>query len=295
MEDAHISDINKGINQRYHIFGVFDGHGGKEVSQFAKKYFTNELLSYITLYNGNIQKSLKSTFLKIDELLISDKGKKDLIKFRELSIKEDMQQNNKNTDSTLKPNSQFTDINDIIYNTGCTACVCIIDTKDKKMYFANAGDSRAVLCRNGKAQAMSIDHKPELELEKQRIYKAKGWIIGGRVNGNLNLSRGLGDLEYKQNKDLSPDAQIITANPDIRVESIDDSCDFIIIGCDGIWDCLTNDEAVNIIKDNLSNKSSQKISFYLENLLDNICAVDKLNVKGIGCDNMTIIVIVFKK
>ena len=50
---------------------------------------------------------------------------------------------------------------------------------------------------------MSFDHKPDLEWEKDRIKKAGGKVIGGRINGNLNLSRSLGDLEYKKDKNLS--------------------------------------------------------------------------------------------
>ena len=85
----------------------------------------------------------------------------------------------------------------------------------KNLYFANAGDSRSVLCKNGVAEAKSEDHKPEMDSEKTRIYKADGWISDGRVKGNLNLTRGFGDLEYKQNKKLKPEDQMITANPDI--------------------------------------------------------------------------------
>ena len=50
---------------------------------------------------------------------------------------------------------------------------------------------------------MSYDHKPDDEEERERIKKAGGEIFDGRVNGNLNLSRSLGDLEYKKNKNLS--------------------------------------------------------------------------------------------
>ena len=52
------------------------------------------------------------------------------------------------------------------FSRGCTACICIID-KTKKKYFANVGDSRVILCKNRKAFRMSIDHKPELEIEKK--------------------------------------------------------------------------------------------------------------------------------
>jgi serine/threonine protein phosphatase PrpC len=68
---------------------------------------------------------------------------------------------------------------------------------NKKLFVANAGDSRAVLGRAGKAVPLSFDHKPENEEEKDRIHKAGSTIQEGRVDGNLNLSRSLGDLKYK--------------------------------------------------------------------------------------------------
>jgi serine/threonine protein phosphatase PrpC len=65
------------------------------------------------------------------------------------------------------------------------------------------GDSRAVLCRGGKAIPLSVDHKPAAASERERITAAGGFLsdIGGitRVNGNLNLSRAIGDLRYKMN------------------------------------------------------------------------------------------------
>ena len=81
---------------------------------------------------------------------------------------------------------------------------------------ANAGDSRCVLSRGGQAVAMSNDHKPEDHIEHQRIYNAGCTIVDGRVNGNINLSRAIGDLEYKENKSLPPEEQAVTAFPDIK-------------------------------------------------------------------------------
>ena len=60
------------------------------------------------------------------------------------------------------------------------------------------------MCNKEIVQAMSEVHKPEMESEKNRIYKANGWISDGRVKDCLNLTRGLGDLEYKQNKNFKP-------------------------------------------------------------------------------------------
>lgn len=69
-----------------------------------------------------------------------------------------------------------------------------------KYIVANAGDSRSVLCRSGKAIDLSKDHKPEDKTEEDRIRKAGGTITMGRVNGGLNLTRSFGDFDYKQNK-----------------------------------------------------------------------------------------------
>lgn len=63
---------------------------------------------------------------------------------------------------------------------------------------------------------LSHDHKPTNPDEKKRIFAAGGYVANGRVDGNLNLSRAVGDLFYKQNKELPAKAQRITAYPDVR-------------------------------------------------------------------------------
>lgn len=76
-------------------------------------------------------------------------------------------------------------------DSGSTAVLAMI--KNKKLYVANAGDSRCILSRGGKAIDMSVDHKPEDEVEKNRIEAAGGKVTEeGRVNGGLNLSRAIG-------------------------------------------------------------------------------------------------------
>jgi len=73
----------------------------------------------------------------------------------------------------------------------------------EKYYVANAGDSRCVLfTKENKVIPLSEDHKPDDELEKKRIEHAGGIVSEGRINGNLNLSRAIGDLEFKNNKEL---------------------------------------------------------------------------------------------
>lgn len=106
-------------------------------------------------------------------------------------------------------------------HAGATAVVAVLTPVDKDcsafhLTIANAGDSRAVLCRDGTAVPLSLDHKPTDARELSRIQKAGGFVteFGGRVNGNLNLSRSLGDLKYKQVPNVPLAEQLITADPD---------------------------------------------------------------------------------
>lgn len=129
---------------------------------------------------------------------------------------------------------------------GCTANVVLIVPDDPTtnspgtIFCANAGDSRCVLSVNGKSVPLSVDHKPQNATERARIQKAGGFINKeGRVNGNLNLSRAIGDLMYKKNKRLPPKDQIISAMPDIRSYALS-KADFLIMGCDGIWEFHSN-------------------------------------------------------
>ncbi len=76
-------------------------------------------------------------------------------------------------------------------DSGCTAVVAVV--RGNELVVANAGDSRCVLCRDGQAVDLSIDHKPEDPEEQARISKAGGRVtMDGRVNGGLNLSRAIG-------------------------------------------------------------------------------------------------------
>jgi serine/threonine protein phosphatase PrpC len=99
---------------------------------------------------------------------------------------------------------------------------------------ANAGDSRVVLCRKqGYTEAMSFDHKPMSDIESKRISEAGGFVNQfGRVNGNLNLSRSIGDLKYKQVPNITPAKQMITAEPDIKSVTLNDEDEFVILACD---------------------------------------------------------------
>jgi serine/threonine protein phosphatase PrpC len=176
---------------------------------------------------------------------------------------------------------------------GCTAVVALKRGND--LYVANAGDSRAVLCRaDGEALALSEDHKPAHATERERILAAGGFLseIGGvcRVNGNLNLSRAIGDLKYKQNAGLHARDQIITAQPDVRHVRLDPGRDrFLLLACDGVWDVMTNQEAVDFVSARLDEGRTAAQAAC--DLIDACLAPDPKEARGVGCDNMTAIVV----
>lgn len=108
------------------------------------------------------------------------------------------------------------------------------------------------------------------------------------MNGNLNLSRALGDLEYKNNSKLPPEEQMITANPDIE-KIKNENIDFIIMGCDGIWEVKSNKDMVEWVDKRL--KENKEKGMILEDLLNELVAKEK--GMEYGMDNMSSILITF--
>jgi len=153
-------------------------------------------------------------------------------------------------------------------NAGCTANVVLI--VQGTIYCANSGDSRSVVSEKGIVSPLSEDHKPENEIELTRVRKAGGEVIQGRVNGNLNLSRALGDLEYKVNENggTDPKTFMITAFPDVSERDFSSDISLIILGCDGIWECRSNQQIVDSFKEQNVVLKDQCAKF-----LDSILAV----------------------
>ncbi|XP_023214259.1 probable protein phosphatase 2C T23F11.1, partial [Centruroides sculpturatus] len=118
----------------------------------------------------------------------------------------------------------------------------------------NVGDSRAVASVGGRVQQLSFDHKPSNESETKRIIAAGGWVEFNRVNGNLALSRALGDFVFKKNDKKPPEEQIVTAYPDVVVREVTPDHEFIVLACDGIWDVLSNEDVVDFIRSRVAAK-----------------------------------------
>jgi serine/threonine protein phosphatase PrpC len=142
--------------------------------------------------------------------------------------------------------------------SGCTA-VCTIITPTH-IICANVGDSRCVIGSEGKTIAMTEDHKPSNPQEKERIESAGGFVLMDRVNGELAMSRALGDFRYKQqpipdvddpDKELpvlDDSSYMVICYPDISVyERKADKDEVLILACDGVWDEVGNEEAVQYL------------------------------------------------
>ncbi|KAF4666535.1 hypothetical protein FOZ61_007929 [Perkinsus olseni] len=194
-----------------------------------------------------------------------------------------------------------------VLNVGCTAVTALL-TKTH-LVVANAGDSRAILCEcilTAVLGALSHDHKPNSDEEKRRIEAAGGYVeeitltskyaaatiaaTQYRVNGNLNLSRAIGDHEYKKRDDLKPEQQIICSTPDIIVEKLTPEDEFFVLACDGVWDVMSNEDAIDFIRPRIAN-GQKKLSEIVEELLDHCMADDPKLSEGIGGDNMTCILV----
>ena len=140
----------------------------------------------------------------------------------------------------------------------------------------------------GEAKPLSYDHKPVNKTENSRIVAAGGFVEFGRVNGNLALSRALGDFEFKQNQNLPAEQQIVTADPDIISHTSTAEDEFLVIACDGIWDVLKNQEVVDFVRRCIAQR--KELHEICELMMDKCLAPDS-DWGGVGCDNMTVMLV----
>ncbi|KAA8907835.1 phosphatase 2C-domain-containing protein [Sphaerosporella brunnea] len=259
MEDAHaaILDLQNPekptkpttVEERLSFFGVYDGHGGDKVALFSGENVHKILAKQAAFEAGNFEQALKDGFLATDRAILQDIRYEDEV-------------------------------------SGCTASAALVT--HNKIYVANAGDSRTVLGVKGRAKPLSFDHKPQNEGEKARIMAAGGFVDFGRVNGNLALSRAIGDFEFKKSAKLPPEQQIVTAYPDVVVHDISEDDEFIVVACDGIWDCQSSQAVVEFVRRGIAAK--QELHRICENMMDN-CLASNSETGGVGCDNMTMVII----
>jgi len=247
-EDKHSIILNmggqNGGQKNVNIYAVFDGHGGKQVSQYVNenlpKYFLDKRVQYpvsknyvVNVYN-HLQNSIKK--------------------------------------------------NAYAKHTGSTGLVVVHFKHGEEIYvnIINNGDSRCVLCRDNFAMPLTKDHKPNWPEEYHRITQLGGEIefdgFDWRIK-DLSVSRAFGDL------DATP---YVTHLPDIFRYRLDKNDKFIVLGCDGLYDVLSNFEIVNFVLINCYDNALKKRHNNFGNIAKKLA---DFAIKKGSKDNVTVIVV----
>ncbi|KAF5176296.1 kinase and PP2C-like domain-containing protein [Thalictrum thalictroides] len=213
MEDTHFLMPQLGNEKDFHLFGIFDGHRGAAAAEFSARAIPGFLqnLDSTTSPSGALSEAFVQTDVAFrNELVIQIQSKR----------------------VTQKD-----------WHPGCTAIVSLIISN--KLFVANAGDCRTILCRGGRAIALSEDHVASHLGERERVVKAGGqvrwqvdtWRVGAAA---LQVTRSIGD------DDLKP---AVTAEPEVTETTLTCEDEFLVMASDGLWDVVSNDEVVSIIRD----------------------------------------------
>ncbi|PPQ98607.1 hypothetical protein CVT24_003940 [Panaeolus cyanescens] len=117
------------------------------------------------------------------------------------------------------------------------------------LYSANAGDARGVLCRAGRAVRLTYDHKGSDKQEAKRITDAGGFVMSGRVNGVLAVTRSLGDSSMKE---------FVVGAPYTTETELCDEDEFVILACDGLWDVIGDQGAVDLVRDTFDAQAASE-------------------------------------
>jgi protein phosphatase 2C family protein 2/3 len=267
MEDAHfvLGGVELGGIGPCDIMGVFDGHVNDITAKYCAEQFPNILREEMARH-PTIPEALVSAYIRVDK------------------------------------EHQASSIPGPI--GGSTAIIIVVT--ERQFIVANAGDCRAVLYKGGAGYTpLSTDHKPNDELESQRILAARCDVQNGRVmlsgtNSGLSVSRAIGDYAYKT-ADMPWELQPITCMPDVRVFERSAEDEFLVVACDGIWEDVP-DAPPEKNKENFIGKVFRQIGTSDEALLRNeserilqeLIASTASDDVRIGCDNMTLVGMFFR-
>lgn len=159
--------------------------------------------------------------------------------------------------------------------------ICLTMRSFRTMLIANAGDSRAVLGKRGRAVELSRDHKPNCTSERLRIEKLGGVIYDGYLNGQLSVARALGDWHIKGSKGSSCP---LSCEPELEEIVLTEEDEFLVMGCDGLWDVMSSQCAVTMVRKELMlHNDPEKCSRSLV----------KEALQRNTCDNLTVVVVCF--
>jgi protein phosphatase len=210
MEDRHTVRLALEGHPDISYFGVFDGHCGVHAANYMRSTL-HERIAALPNPTGNLLE-LQKVFEHIDQdFLQTTRG------------------------------------------SGCTACVVLMEpgtTQNKvRLTVCNVGDSRCIVIdKMRRVQFTTVDHRPTDPVERVRIEAAGGHVTNARVDGELALSRAIGDRRYKCNDEKLPSEQKVIARPTITqldVSVVD--CSSVLICCDGLLERLTGAELARVV------------------------------------------------
>mmetsp|Transcript_125571 Transcript_125571/g.250519 ORF Transcript_125571/g.250519 Transcript_125571/m.250519 type:complete len:429 (+) Transcript_125571:99-1385(+) len=251
MEDEHIAEmLPSSVFPDAALFAVLDGHGGKEVSSLASRLLIKQV------QRCALQR-LASNSASGDATTGDSGGGNGCAAASSHLLAESLEEALPRLDAQLRVGSWG--LGKLLPGPlhpfaacGSTACVAAVDFRTREVVVANVGDSRTLLIRNGKALALSEDHKPENPKERNRIQAAGGRVLKmgpcHRVDGTLNLSRALGDFHLKSNSALPPESQKVVAVPDAtRTKFLGGPQELLVVACDGLFERCSNQDVADII------------------------------------------------
>ncbi|GKB52783.1 probable protein phosphatase 2C 34 [Tanacetum coccineum] len=161
--------------------------------------------------------------------------------------------------------------------SGTTALTAI--RQGDHLAIANVGDSRAVLATVSEddslvAVQLTVDFKPNLPQEAERITECNG-----RESPGLAMSRAFGDYCIKNYGLISV--------PEVIQRNITSRDQFIVLASDGVWDVVSNEEAVEIVSSTTDKAKSAK------RLVDYAFRAWKRKRKGIATDDVSAVCLFF--
>jgi len=204
------------------VFGlaVLDGHGiegeGHLVAEFGKINLPKFLEDRLAGEEWDVAAHGKQLALKIDGAF---------------------------TDLDLRIQSEYPAVGE---NNGATCVASFVDTG--YVTFSNIGDSRGLLVTESYGlDFVTLDHKPNVPSEHHRVHIAGGYVDDFRVNGDLAVSRTLGDLAYKKNIQHRKKCPI-SNEPDITFVRRKSNHRCVVLATDGIWDALSSADIIAVIQ-----------------------------------------------
>ena len=278
------------------LFGLFDGHNGPEVSKYLSLHFSQFLTENINFLNANYEKSLKETFINIDDSLRSSEAQLELSKY---NIK-------KEEENIINKNEIFYDFLELFeprnlegvnVSEFCGSSGIVILITDKKVFIANIGNSKCIPI-NDKNEIMkdkiNREHILNDEYEINRLKEKFGFNINDNLNVNNDIkkdkikdnffsnfplitTRGFGDMQYKESKIINLGYQYISNEPDIIEIPIDD-LKYLIIGNYGCFN--NNDNEISLEKyflDKYMNNKEQKLSLIIDGFFEEKYLIKKGN------------------